>query len=80
MGYRPMTEAELDRRAARIKAGEDIRLGKDTRAMTHACLVPWEALDDLSDREYAATGRRVDYKRMDVNNILAIPEIMRREG
>ena len=80
MGYRPMTEAELDRRAARIKTGEDIRLGKDTRAMTHACLVPWEALDGLSDREFAATGRRVDYKRMDVNNILAIPEIMRRDS
>ena len=80
MGYRPMTEATFMARAARFRNGEDIRPGKDTRAMTHACLVPWEALDDLSDREYAATGRRVDYKQMDVNNILAIPEIMRREG
>lgn len=79
MGYRPMVRQEFDARAQRFKAGEHLRVGKNTRDMTHACLTPWEQLDDLSRRESAVTGKPLDYKRMDVDNILAIPDIMRRE-
>ena len=43
---------------------------------THACLVPWEELDALSARENAITGDQVDYKAMDRNNVLALPEIL----
>ena len=45
--------------------------------MTHACLVPWEDLDALSARESEITGVRVDYKAMDRNNVLAVPDILR---
>lgn len=77
MGYRPMSREDFDRRAERFRTGEKLRIGKDTLAMTHACLVPWEALDELSARECAVTGKPLDYKQMDRDNILAIPEILR---
>ena len=80
MGYRPMSPEEFDARAARLQSGERLRPGKDAQAMAHACLVPWEALDALSARESALTGKKLDYKQMDVDNILAIPEIMRLEA
>lgn len=79
-GYRPMSAEEFEARAARYRSGEKLRLGKNTADMTHACLVPWEALDDLSRRESAVTGKPQDYKQLDINNILALPEIMRREA
>jgi hypothetical protein len=43
----------------------------------HACLIPWEALDGLSDRENSVTGGQVDYKQMDRNNILALPNVLK---
>ena len=48
--------------------------------MTHACLIPWEALDGLSRRENEVTGGSVDYKAMDRNNVLAVPDILRQVG
>lgn len=77
MGYRPMSDAEFDARAARYRRGEPIRIGKDTDAMTHACLVPWEALDALAEREREITGSFTNYKAMDIDNVLAVPEILR---
>lgn len=46
--------------------------------MTHACLTPWEALGDLSGRENRVTGGDVDYKALDRNNVLAVPELLRQ--
>ena len=54
------------------------RIAKNTEGLTHACLVPWEALDALSERENAVTGGSVDYKALDTNNVLAIPDILRQ--
>ena len=51
-----------------------IRVGKDTVARQHACLIPWEELDALSRRENAITGGNVDYKQSDKNNVLAIAQ------
>lgn len=79
MGYRPMGEAEFAERAARYRAGEAIRLSKNAAGMTHACLTPWEQLDALSARENAVTGGHVDYKAMDVDNVLALTRVARAE-
>ena len=79
MGYRPMSDAEFEARARRFRQGEDIRVSKNAEARTHACLVPWENLDALSQRENRLGGRQVDYKAMDVNNVLALPEILKAE-
>ena len=42
----------------------------------HACLIPWDQLDQLSARETEVTGKPVDYKQMDRNNILVLPDIL----
>ena len=48
--------------------------------MTHAGLIPWEALDDLSRRENEITGGTVNYKALDTNNVLAVPDMLRQLG
>lgn len=83
MGYSPMSKEQFDERAENYKkcVAEGIpcsnKIGKDARNRIHACLVPWDELDDLSKREYAATGRKVDYKQLDINNVLALPKILK---
>ena len=74
---RPREPAEVDLRAGQYRRGEITRVCKNSEAMTHACLVPWEDLDALSARESEITGVRVDYKAMDRNNVLAVPDILR---
>ena len=83
MGFRPMSREEFDARSqiyrkelADTGSGK-IRIGKDLQQRIHACLVPWEELDDLSARENAITGKSTDYKEMDRNNVRAIPAILR---
>ena len=83
MGYRCMPEAVWKERAARFKkekletgAGK-IRIGKDTAARLHACLIPWDDLDALSEKENAVTGKSVDYKEMDRENVRMIPEMLK---
>ena len=83
MGYSPMSSEEFDERAdiyrKRAEKGlTGIRLSKDAVNRTHACLIPWEELDALSEKENAVTGRDVDYKQYDINNVLIIPEILRQ--
>lgn len=82
MGFGPMSDEEYARRIDRYrkdvqeKGSSSLRLGKDMENRKHACLIPWEQLDQLSDRENAVTGGHVDYKQMDRNNILVLPEIL----
>ena len=45
---------------------------------THACLIPWTALDNYSRKENAITGADRDYRYEDIKNILAIPTLIRR--
>lgn len=78
MGYRPMSRAEYEDRAARYRAGEKLRVSRNSEAMTHACLVPWDELDQISAWENAATGKNIDYKAMDRENVAAIPDIIRQ--
>lgn len=87
MGFLPMSEGEFEARAdiyreqQRTTGKGKIRIGKNLDARTHACLISWEDLDVLSARENAITGGTVDYKQMDKNNILLLPELFRiRDG
>lgn len=82
MGFHPMSNAEFDQRAAlyrrelQEKGASTLRLGKNLEKRTHACLISWEELDALSEKESAIIGKPVDYQKMDQNNILVLPEIL----
>lgn len=82
MGYEPMSQAVFDERCAQYREETDrtghssVRISKDAARRIHACLIPWEGLDALSDAENAVTGGNVDYKQLDKNNVLAIPEVL----
>lgn len=80
MGYAPMSDEEFNQRVERYRRGEAIRIAKNAEAGTHACLIPWDQLDDLSQRENAVTGGSVDYRAIDVNNVLALPDLLRKAG
>ena len=83
MGYLPMGKDRWEANAAEfIRCREQdipcrIRLSKNAEERLHACLIPWDSLDELSARESAVTGRPVDYKQTDINNVLALPQILR---
>lgn len=85
MGYRTMSREIFDNRAEHylecVEKGIPCsnRIAKDAEKRLHACLIPTEELDDLSRREREATGRVVDYKQMDINNILMIPQILKAQ-
>ena len=75
-GYRRMDDDTWQARAERFRSGEKLPVGKDAARRLHACLIPWEELEALSEKEYAATGRRVDYRQMDRENILAVAGVL----
>ncbi len=83
MGFHSMSEEEYTRRCAQYQAdiqasgASSLRISKNMQGRAHACLIPWEDLDALSAKENAITGGQVDYKAMDRNNVLALPEILR---
>lgn len=85
MGYRSMPEAlfrqraEVFRHAAETGASAP-KPGKDTVRRLHACLVSWEELDGLSALEQELTGRTVDYKELDRDNVRMIPDMLRLEA
>ena len=81
MGFSPMSAEEYDAREAKYlqqtAAGEKpLRVGKNIEGRTHACLIGWDALDDLSARESRLTGKPLDYKKMDTDNVLLIPKLL----
>lgn len=81
-GFSVMPKDVFDERAKRYqeevreKGQSSIRISKDMENHIHACLIPWEELDDLSERENRITGGNVDYKQMDRNNVLIIPDVI----
>lgn len=83
MGFMPMSDEEYNDRAqiyreqVRLTGKGKIRIGKNLDNKTHACLVSWDELDLLSAKENAITSGHVDYKQMDTNNILLLPELFR---
>ena len=86
MGYAAMPEEIWRQRAERWQRekaeGKSVlpAIGKDADKRLHACLIPWEALDELSDRENAITGGHVDYKQMDRNNVLVLANVLAALG
>ncbi len=83
MGYNTMPESVFRERAKQYaeemkaygKSG--IRPGKDTENKLHACLIDWEQLPALSELEYELTGKRPDYRQMDLDNVEMLPEMIR---
>ena len=78
MGYDLMDEAELQQRCEQYRRGEIESVVNNSAKATHARLVPWEQLDNLSRTLKKYTGKSVDFKDSDRKNVLAIPEIMRQ--
>jgi hypothetical protein len=81
MGFHPMSHEEFLHRAEeynrqRKETGKaSIRVGKNMAGRTHACLVDWDALPLLDEKEKALTGRQVNYQDMDTQNVLMIPKL-----
>ena len=67
---------EIYRQQAAQTGKGSIRIGKNLEDRTHACLIPWEELDALSETENSITGGHVDYKQMDINNIDLLPKLL----
>ena len=85
MGYTPMSSEQFQANAetwARLQkegSTKKIKTAKDAQARRHACLVPWADLDALSEKENQLTGRNVDYKQIDINNVLALPRLLQEQ-
>ena len=81
-GYSAMSREEFEKNAENyIRCMAEGRpcshkISKNQLTRTHACLISWEDLDALSERENAVTGRNVDYKQTDINNVLALPMLL----
>lgn len=82
MGYQAMPSEVFRERAARYQTlvqengNTRYRIGKDTEKQLHACLIPWEELPALSERECDVTGKYVDYREMDRNNVCMIIDML----
>lgn len=83
MGFRPMTDEEfftrcdIFRKEVEANPKTRYRIDKDIPARIHYCLIPWEDLDALSEREKAVTGKDPKLKALDRNNVLALPELLK---
>ena len=83
MGFRTMSDEEFAHRAQRYlelvreQGTADYSITKNMRDYTHACLVDWDALQDLAEREQQITGRPVDYKEYDRANVMLVPELLK---
>ncbi|WP_022758226.1 hypothetical protein [Butyrivibrio fibrisolvens] len=76
MGYQPMTKKQIDERVRLYQKDSSVRILKDVEHKRHGCLVPWDDLDELSDFENSYTGKNVDYKQMDRENVKAVCKII----
>ena len=82
MGFRPMTEEEFAERAAVYQKEKqnnphtNYKIARDIEKRIHACMLPWEALDDYSQKENAVTGGNKNYKENDRNNIRDLVKVL----
>ncbi len=76
MGYQSMTKNEIEERVKLYQKDKSVRILKDTKNKRHGCLAPWEDLDELSAYENSYTGKNVDYKQMDRENVKAVCKII----
>ncbi len=82
MGFSTMTDEEFDSRATeylrqKSEGKATIRISKNMANRSHACLVSWDGLEALSKKESAITGKDTDYQRLDTENVLALPSLLR---
>ena len=78
MGYSCMSDEVREKRAEMYRQDKSVRVTKDPKNKLHACLIPWDDLDELSDYENALTGKNVDYKQSDRDNIITVMKILSR--
>jgi hypothetical protein len=77
-----MTPEEWNERAAVYtrekaeKGSSSIKIGKNRVDRTHACLIPWEELVELDEREESVTGVDPDYQERDRHTIQLIPKLI----
>ena len=71
-----MDEETLKKRAELFKTDTSLRISKDLSARRHACLIPWDDLDALSEYENKVTGKNIDYKQMDRDNITVMLKLL----
>ncbi len=82
MGFTAMPDEVYEERARQYleekeRTGKSgVRIGRDMENHMHACLIPWEELDALSEKENRITGGSIDYKQMDRDNVLVIPKVL----
>ncbi|MCR5385273.1 MAG: hypothetical protein K6E72_11660 [Saccharofermentans sp.] len=76
MGYSLMSDEDMKEREKMFKTDPSVRVTRDAKRKLHACLVPWDELDALSDFENKLTGKNIDYKKMDCDNIITVKELM----
>lgn len=57
-----------------------LRITKDLQRRLHACLIPWEDLDTLSQQENAVTGGNIDYRELDRQNVLALEHLLKEDA
>ena len=76
MGYDRMSDETIKERGRMYLEDKAIRVLKDTKNKLHGCLVPWEELDALSDKESSYTGKKPDYKEMDRENVRIVHDIL----
>ena len=82
MGFGAMTDEEFDRRSRLYlqqvaeEGSSSLRISKNMTARTHACLVGWDELKVLSEKEAAVTGKYRDYQAMDTDNVMLIPRLL----
>lgn len=83
MGYETMPEKIWQQRKAAFldeisKFGaSNIRISRDRSQRQHACLIPWEQLPELSEKENAVTGKHINYQQSDRDNVLAMGEVLK---
>ena len=78
IGYQPMTDDERSERAELYKKDPSINLTKDVVKRRHACLIPWDKIDALSEFETNLTGKKHDYKQVDRDNVKAVCGIINK--
>ena len=81
-GFRPMPEKVYQDRAHRYQlekaetGSSSLPIGKDLENRFHACLIPWEMLKSLSEKESSITGTEKDYQEMDRRTVLAVRDVL----
>ncbi len=57
---------------------KNVRIAKDNEKRLHACLVDWDALDVLTEKEKQYThDEKLDYKQLDKDIVLDVPKLLR---